>query len=277
MSSEAEGAEAKRLHPGTLPVLMDVPLDEDSDRAAGSNRVRGATEKAVCYPHSMSSLDRRAFISLAILFAVMASMLFGAAGTFDYWQAWLFLAVYFAPSLAVTVYLMRKDPALLARRMSGGPFAEKEPVQKIVMSIVSLGFVGLLVLPAIDHRLGWSQPSPLLVLTGDLLVLIGWLGIFLVFRENSFSAATIELSEQHRVVSTGPYAWIRHPMYSAGLLMLTGIPLALGSGWSVLLVLVLLPALIWRLQDEEKFLARNLSGYDDYQRSVPYRLLPRIW
>src|SRR5664279_2929760 len=131
----------------------------------------------------MRSMERRAFTSLAILFAVMASMLFGAAGTFHYWQAWLFLAIYFAPSLAVTLYLMREDPALLARRMSGGPFAEKEPAQKIIMSIVSLGFVGLIVTPAIDHRLGWSQPSLLLVLTGDLLVLIGWLGIFLVFRE----------------------------------------------------------------------------------------------
>jgi protein-S-isoprenylcysteine O-methyltransferase Ste14 len=161
--------------------------------------------------------------------------------------------------------------------MRGGPFAEKELVQKIIMSIVSIGFVGLLVLPAMDHRLGWSQSSPMMVLTGDLLVLMGWLGIFLVFRENSFGAATIALSEHHSVISTGPYAWIRHPMYFAGLLMLAGIPIALGSGWSVVLVLLLLPALIWRLQDEEMFLARNLPGYADYQRAVTYRLLPRIW
>jgi protein-S-isoprenylcysteine O-methyltransferase Ste14 len=225
----------------------------------------------------MSSLDRKAFIGLAILFAVTASLLFGAAGTFHYWQAWLFLAAYFAPSLAITLYLIEDDPALLARRMSGGPFAEKEPVQKLIMSIVSLGFVGLIVLPAIGHRVGWPPLSPAMVLIGDLLVLTGWLGIFLVFRENSFGAATIELSENQRVISTGPYAWIRHPMYAAALLMLTGIPLALGSGWSVLLVLILLPALIWRLKDEEKFLARNLPGYREYQRSVHYRLLPSIW
>lgn len=143
----------------------------------------------------MSSLAQKAFTGLAILFAVTASLLFGAAGTFHYWQAWLFLVAYFAPSLAIILYLIKEDPALLARRMSGGPFAEKEPVQKIIMSIVSLGFVGLIVLPALDHRVGWSPLSPTMVLIGDLLVLTGWLGIFLVFRENSFGAATIELSE----------------------------------------------------------------------------------
>jgi protein-S-isoprenylcysteine O-methyltransferase Ste14 len=225
----------------------------------------------------MTSLDRKASTGLAILVAVTASLLFGAAGTFHYWQAWLFLVAYFAPSLAITLYLIKEDPALLARRMSGGPFAEKEPVQKIIMSIVSLGFVGLIVLPALDHRVGWSPLSPTMVLIGDLLVLTGWLGVFLVFRENSFGAATIELSEDQRVISTGPYAWVRHPMYAAGLLMLSGIPLALGSGWSVLLVLALLPALVWRLKDEEEFLARNLPGYREYQHSVHYRLLPSIW
>jgi protein-S-isoprenylcysteine O-methyltransferase Ste14 len=225
----------------------------------------------------MNSLERRAFISLVVLFAVIALLLFSAAGTFHYWQAWLFLTVYFVPSLAITLYLMKQDPALLARRMRGGPFAEKEPAQKIIMSIVSLGFVGLIVLPAIDHRMGWSQLSPAMVLTGDLLVLIGYFGVFLVFRENSFGAATIRVSEDQQVISTGLYAWVRHPMYAAGLLMLFGIPLALGSGWSALLVLVLLPALIWRLSDEERFLARNLPHYTEYQQRVKYRLLPSIW
>jgi protein-S-isoprenylcysteine O-methyltransferase Ste14 len=225
----------------------------------------------------MRSLDKKAFAGLAILFVVMASLLFIAAGTFHYWQAWLFLAAYFGPALAITLYLMEKDPALLARRMSGGPFAEKEPVQKVVMSIASLGFVGLIVLPAIDHRVGWSHLSPYVDLAGDLLVLVGWLGIFFVFRENSFTSATIELAADQRVISTGPYAWVRHPMYAAGLVMLLGIPLALGSGWSAFIVLALLPALIWRLTDEERFLARYLPDYEEYRRRVPYRLLPGLW
>jgi protein-S-isoprenylcysteine O-methyltransferase Ste14 len=225
----------------------------------------------------MISLHRQAFGGLAILFLVMSSLLFIAAGTLDYWQAWTFLAVYFAASIAITLYLMKTDPALLARRMSGGPFAEREPAQKIIMSIVSLGFIGLVALPGIDYRLHWSQMSAHAALAGDALVLLGWLGIFLVFRENSFSSATIELAADQTVISTGPYAWVRHPMYAAALVMLLGVPIALGSWWSVLIVAAILPALIWRLMDEERFLLRNLPGYADYRSRVRYRLLPLVW
>src|SRR5882724_1922258 len=144
----------------------------------------------------MDYLHRQAFGGLAILFLVMASLLFIASGTLDYWQGWTFLAIYFAAAVAITLYLMKKDPALLARRMSGGPFAEREPAQKIIMSMTSIGFIGLIVLPAIDHRLYWSQMSAYAALTGDLLVLAGFLGIFFVFRENSFSSATIELAAE---------------------------------------------------------------------------------
>ena len=225
----------------------------------------------------MNSLHVRAFSGTVILIVVMAALLFGVAGTFVYWQAWTFLALYFAVSLAITLYLMRNDPALLARRMSGGPFAEKEPAQRIIMSVTSIGFIVLLVLPAIDHRLHWSELSPFAVLAGDALVLIGWLGIFFVFRENSFSSATIELSADQRVISTGPYAWVRHPMYATAIFMLVGIPIALGSWWGLLAIAAMLPVLIWRLIDEERFLVRNLPGYTNYQNQVPYRLLPLIW
>jgi len=225
----------------------------------------------------MRALHRKAFISLALLVLVMALLLFGAAGTLRYWQAWLFLATYFAVSLALTLYLIKRDPALLARRMRGGPFAEREPTQKIIMSLASLGFIALLVLPAVDHRFGWSQMSSRMAVAGDLLVLLGWLGIFFVFRENSFASATIESASDQRVISSGPYAWVRHPMYAAGLVLLLGIPIALGSWWGVLVVLAVLPALIWRLLDEERFLARNLPDYIAYQGRVRYRLVPMVW
>jgi len=225
----------------------------------------------------MNVLYLKAIGGLAILFLVMASLLFLPARTFAYWQAWVFLAVYFSASIAISLYLITSDPALLARRMSGGPFAEKEPAQRVIMSITSLAFVGLLVLPAIGHRLRWSELSPGAALAGDVLVLLGWLGIFFVFRENSFSSATIELASDQRVISTGPYAWMRHPMYAAALVMLLGIPIALGSSWGVLIVVAMLPVLIWRLLDEERFLVRNLPGYAEYQRRVRYRLLPLIW
>jgi protein-S-isoprenylcysteine O-methyltransferase Ste14 len=225
----------------------------------------------------MSSLHKKAFGGLAILVLVMASLLFAAAGTFDYWQAWMFIAIYFAASLAITLYLMKEDPALLSRRMSGGPFAEKEPAQRIIMSFASIGFIGLLVLPGIDHRFGWSDMPAYVAISCDLLVVLGWLGIFLVFRENSFSSATIELAADQRVISTGPYAVVRHPMYAAALVMLLGIPIALGSWWGVLIMAAVVPALVWRLLDEESFLARNLPGYAAYQGRVRYRLVPLVW
>lgn len=225
----------------------------------------------------MSSLHKKAFGGLAILLLVMASLVFAAAGTLSYWQAWTFLAVYFAASLAITLDLIRNDPALLARRMSGGPFAEKEPAQKLIMFGTSLGFIGLLVLPAVDHRLGWSDLPGWAAIAGDVIMLLGWLGIFFVFRENSFASATIESAADQRVISSGPYAWVRHPMYAAALVMLLGMPLALGSAWGVLLVLALVPLLIWRLMDEERFLVNHLPGYREYQGRVRYRLLPLIW
>ncbi len=207
----------------------------------------------------------------------MAALLFIPPRTFDYWQAWTFLAIYFGASVAITLYLIKKDPQLLARRMSGGPAAEKLPAQKVIMSLTSLGFIGLLVIPALDRRFAWSHLSPWVALAGDALVGLGWLGIFFVFRKNSFASATIELAPDQKVISTGPYALVRHPMYTTALVMLLGIPIALGSMWGVLVIVAIMPALIWRLLDEEKFLAKNLPGYREYQTRVRYRLIPRVW
>jgi protein-S-isoprenylcysteine O-methyltransferase Ste14 len=161
--------------------------------------------------------------------------------------------------------------------MSGGPFAEKEPAQRIIMSFASIGFIGLIVLPGLDRRFAWSHMPGSAVIAGDLLVAFGWLGIFLAFRANSFSSATIELAADQRVISSGPYALVRHPMYAAALVMLLGIPIALGSWWGLAIMAALVPALVWRLVDEERFLARNLPGYAAYQGKVRYRLLPLIW
>ena len=225
----------------------------------------------------MSILHKKAFGGILLLLLVMAALVFIPAWTLDYWQAWTFLAVYFAASLAITFYLMKKDPGLLQRRMRGGPVAEKQISQKIIMSFMSLGFIGLLVIPALDHRFGWSHIMPHAALAGDVLVALGWLVIFFVFRENSFSSATIELAPDQKVISTGPYALMRHPMYAGGIFMLLGIPIALGSWWGVLIVVAMMPALMWRLFDEEKFLAGNLPGYAEYQNKVRYRLIPLVW
>jgi protein-S-isoprenylcysteine O-methyltransferase Ste14 len=225
----------------------------------------------------MNPLYRKAFVGLAILFLVMAALLFVSAGTLHYWQAWTYLAFYFGASIAITLYLVKKDPELLARRMNGGPFAEKEPAQRLIMSITSLGFIALVIVPALDRRFGWSDVPVYAVILGDAMMLLGWVGIYFVFRENSFAAATIQSSADQRVISTGPYAFVRHPMYAAALVMLLGISPALGSWWGIPIVIAILPALIWRLKDEERFLVRNLPGYPEYQGRVRHRLLPFVW
>jgi protein-S-isoprenylcysteine O-methyltransferase Ste14 len=207
----------------------------------------------------------------------MAALMFGGAGTLDWWQAWLYLVVYFGASIAITLYLIRRDPALLARRMRGGPWAEKQPVQRVIMVLASVAFIGLTILPALDKRFGWSHMPVAIVIAGNVLVAAGWLGICRVFRENSFTSATIELAPDQRVVSTGPYAIVRHPMYSAALVMLLGAPIALGSWWGLIAMAVISPALIWRIFDEEKFLAANLAGYAEYKEKVRYRLIPHLW
>jgi len=207
----------------------------------------------------------------------MALLLFLPARTIHYWQAWLYLLIFTGSSLVLTLYLMKNDPALLRRRMSGGPTAEREPTQKLIMLFASLGFVALLVVPALDRRFGWSDMPTYVALAGDILVAVGFYGIYLVYRENTFTSATIELAQDHRVISTGPYAIVRHPMYANGSLFLLGTPLALASYWGLAPFAATMPFLIWRLVDEERFLAQRLPGYADYQKRVPYRLIPRVW
>jgi protein-S-isoprenylcysteine O-methyltransferase Ste14 len=225
----------------------------------------------------MNILNVKTLVGLLLLFLVIAALLFASAGTFDYWQAWAFLAVYFGASLAITLDLMKNDPELLKRRMSGGPFAEKEPVQKIIMIFMSLGFIGLLVVPALDHRFAWSHMPPLVAFAGDVLVVLGLLGIFFVFKENSFASATVELAQDQKVISTGPYALVRHPMYLGGLVVMLGMPIALGSVWGLLIIAAMIPFLIWRLLDEEEFLTGNLPDYAAYQNKTRYRLIPLVW
>ena len=225
----------------------------------------------------MNTLARKAFQSLTGLFLAMAALLFGVPWTFDYWQAWIFLAVYFSASILIILYLLTSDRELLERRMRGGPLAEKEIAQKIIMLFASIGFVALLVVPALDRRFGWSQMPTGIVIVGDVFIALGWFAIYRVFRENSFTSATIELAQDQRVISSGPYALVRHPMYTGALAMLVGIPIALGSWWGLVAFGVMMFALIWRIFDEERFLVRNLTGYAAYKEKVRYRLIPYLW
>jgi protein-S-isoprenylcysteine O-methyltransferase Ste14 len=145
------------------------------------------------------------------------------------------------------------------------------------MRLAMLGFIAMLVFPVLDHRFGWSSVPASVSVLGDALIALAFLFIFFVFKENSYGASTIQIAEGQTVVSTGPYALVRHPMYAGALVMLIGTPLALGSWWGLFAVLLILPVLIWRLLDEERFLRQNLAGYAEYQTKVKYRLLPFIW
>src|SRR5262245_42687666 len=223
------------------------------------------------------TLNAKAWLSLLGLAFVMGLLTFVPAGTCNYWQAWVYLAVFFCAAALSTLYLMKRDPALLSRRMSGGPTAEREPTQRVIMLFASLGFVSLLVVSGFDHRFPWSAVPVNGVVAGDVLTALGFYLIFLVYRENTYASATMGVTEGQRVVSTGPYAIVRHPMYASASLYLLGTPLALGSWWGFVGLGVMLPFLIWRLVDEERLLARDLPGYREYQRRVRNRLVPGIW
>lgn len=161
--------------------------------------------------------------------------------------------------------------------MHGSPTAEKKTSQKIIQTITAIAFIAMLVVPALDRLSHTSMVSPLISVAGDILVALGFLIVFFVYKENSFASAIIELAPNQKVISTGPYMIIRHPMYLGGLILFFGVPLALGSWRGLLVIALMIPALIWRLFDEEKFLAKNLPGYAQYQDKVRYRLLPYIW
>jgi len=225
----------------------------------------------------MATLKARAWISLAVLAAIIGLLLFVSAGTIRYWQAWAYLALFVGLSGVITQNLLRRDPALLERRMKGGPTAEPRPLQRFLMLGASLGFIGLLVVPALDFRFKWSTVPLGVVVVGLILFVVGFGFIGRVYMENTYTRATIEVTPGQRVVDTGPYSVVRHPMYASALLYLVGTPLALGSYYGLLSLAVMLPFLIWRLLDEERVLARELPGYTDYQQRVRHRLVPFFW
>jgi protein-S-isoprenylcysteine O-methyltransferase Ste14 len=212
-----------------------------------------------------------------LLLVSLAALLFVPAWTTHFWQAWVYLFIFALSSASITAYLWSKDPELLERRVNAGPVAEKEKSQKLIQAFASLAFLGEMIIPSLDHRFSWSHVPIFIVIAGDILVMVGFLVVFLVFKENSFASATIAVASGQKVIATGPYAIVRHPMYSGALVMLLGTPLALGSWWGILTVVPMILMLALRLLDEEKFLDKSLPGYGDYCQKVRSRLAPSIW
>jgi protein-S-isoprenylcysteine O-methyltransferase Ste14 len=225
----------------------------------------------------VNNLAARAVLGLAQLIAVLGVLVLAPAWTLGYGQAWAYLFIFAASSALITAYLWKKDRQLLERRINGGPAAERKKSQKLIQLLASIAFIGAMILPSLDHRFSWSAvPLPVVVL-GDVLTMLGFFIVFRVFKENTFTAATIEVAPDQRVISTGPYAIVRHPMYSGALVMLVGTPLALGSWWGLLMFVLMIFAIAWRALDEERFLRKNLPGYAEYCQIVRYRLVPFVW
>lgn len=208
---------------------------------------------------------------------VFGFIIFVPAGTIAYWQGWAFIAVFAISTHIIGIYLALYDPALLERRKKVGPWAEKRPLQKVAITLCIVVFLAVLIFSPLDWRFGWSHVPVWVSLLGDALVALGLMIDLRVFAENSYGASTIEKMEGQTLITTGPYALVRHPMYVGVLIMFFGIPLALGSLWGLLLVLATVPILMLRIVDEEKMLRGELKGYEIYMHDVHYRLLPGVW
>ncbi len=218
-----------------------------------------------------------ALVPSLVVMAFMAAILFIGAGTFDYWQAWLYLALGFACQIIMVTDLARRDPDLLARRRKAGAKAEPRVIQKIVIRLILVIWLALPVVAAWDRRHGWSHMPVWLNLIGAAIFLAGQALMMWVLRANSFARATVEVSEGQTLSDKGPYALVRHPMYTSFTTLALGVALMLGSWWALIPALLNLPVLALRLLDEERMMLQELPGYAAYKAKVPSRLLPGVW
>jgi protein-S-isoprenylcysteine O-methyltransferase Ste14 len=208
---------------------------------------------------------------------VFGLLVFWPAGTFDYWQGWALIAVFAASTTIPSIYLAATNPAALTRRMKVGPAAETRPLQKIIITFAFFSIGAMIVVSALDFRFGWSPVPAAVSVVGDVLVAVGLLIAMITTIQNGYAAANINVESDQTVVSTGVYSVVRHPMYFGNVVLMIGIPLALGSYWGLVFVIAGLVVLVARILDEEKVLTRQLAGYLDYVQRVHFRLVPYVW
>jgi protein-S-isoprenylcysteine O-methyltransferase Ste14 len=225
----------------------------------------------------MNSLRKRALIGVGKFSIGLALLLFLPAQSLHFWQGWLYWILFCGSALVITLYFLRYDPALIERRLAAGPVAEGRTIQKIIQAIMLVAFFALVTVPGFDYRRHGSAVPALIVMIADIICLLAMLIIFFVFRANSYAAATIKLETAQPVISSGPYRYVRHPMYAGGALLLAATPLTLGSVRGLAVSILLLGGIIARLLDEERYLSANLPGYAAYCGKVRYRLIPFVW
>ena len=197
-----------------------------------------------------------------------------SGGSLMWWQAWVYCAVLLVPMTIFVVYMMRRDPQFLARRLK---VREADKTQRRIQLWGSPISFAMLILPGIDYRLGWSSPPLALQIIAMVFALLGYLAVLRVFIENRWAGRTIETYAEQKVITTGPYAVVRHPMYAATLLLFLATPVALGSWWALLPGILLIPMFGLRIRGEEAVLLRDLPDYADYRRKVRYRIVPYVW
>jgi len=219
----------------------------------------------------------QAVLTTVIGLAVFLLMVFWPAGTFDYWRGWAFIAVFAAATTIPSIYLAATNPEALKRRMQAGPAAESRPLQKVIITIAFVSIVAMIVVSTLDFRVGWSSVPAVVSMFGDVLVGVGLLIAMITTIQNGYAAANISVESDQKVVSTGVYSVVRHPMYFGNVVLMIGTPLALGSYWGLLFVIPGLAVLATRIIDEEKLLSQELAGYPDYAQRVQYRLVPYVW
>ncbi|OGD21666.1 MAG: hypothetical protein A2W03_17165 [Candidatus Aminicenantes bacterium RBG_16_63_16] len=225
-------------------------------------------------PVNTGKLKKTAAFKLSLLPFCLGLIFFLPAGTFRYWQAWVYIAVLFLPMLGFVTHFLKKDPELLERRSRT---KEKEKSQKRIMRLSLPVFAAAYLLPGFDRRFGWSAVPPLLSIIADLIILAGYSLFVLVMRENRYASRVIEVEEGQKVITTGPYSVVRHPMYLSGLIIYSLSPIALGSFWAMLPAALMVFIYVARIRGEEEVLTEKLPGYRDYLKQVKYRLVPGVW
>ncbi|MCD4671239.1 MAG: isoprenylcysteine carboxylmethyltransferase family protein [Anaerolineaceae bacterium] len=211
---------------------------------------------------------------LVLSIPVLGLVFFLPAGTLRYWQAWMYMSTLFTPMFVVLAYLLKNDPELLERRMRT---KEKESRQNLIIKLSYPVFLIAFLMPGFDQRFSWSNMPAIVAILADVVVFSGYMMFFAVLRENSYASRVVEVAEEQKVISTGPYALVRHPMYLAVLLMYGCSPLALGSYWALIPISGIIPVLVARIKNEEEVLLRDLPGYAAYQQKTRFRMIPGIW
>lgn len=212
------------------------------------------------------------FLVAVVILLILGMVVFLPAGTLRYWEAWILWSGFAVLTLFITFYFGKKSPDLLARRMH---VKEKDSTHK-PPAIFNLCFL-CYVIPGLDFRFHWSAVPLWLVIVADAVVFLGYLLIIFVFRENRYAATIVQVEEKQKVIDSGPYAMVRHPMYLGLVLMVLFTPLALGSYWALLPALLIIPLNVIRIKGEEEVLKRQLPGYEEYCMKTRYRLIPHIW